>query len=71
LGNGRPQSVFSAASASGLGAGRLVKEIQPIGDRILFRRDRQLVDKAFGHEHIVRRADAAPKRGRNSRRFNP
>src|SRR5262249_51972413 len=52
-------------------AGGLVEESEPIGDRVLLRRRRQLVDEAFGHKHIVRRPDAAPERDRNARRLDP
>ena len=51
--------------------GDLVEERQPIGDRILLRRRRQLVHEAFGHEDVVRRPDAAPEGGRNARRLHP
>ena len=71
-GSGCPQPAFSAASVEhGLGARRLVEQRAPIGDRILLRRRRQLVDEALGHEDIVRRPDAAPEGGRNARRLHP
>ena len=66
-----PAGLFRGKLEDGLGAGRLVEESQPIGDRILLRRRRQFVHEAFGHEDIVRRPDAAPEGGRNARRLHP
>ena len=66
-----PAGLFRGKLEDGFGAGRLVEEGQPIGDRILLRRRRQFVHEAFGHEDIVRRPDAAPEGGRNARRFHP
>src|SRR5713101_5122529 len=66
-----PAGLFGGELEDGLGAGRLIEQRPPIGDRILFRRRRQLVHEAFGHEDVVRRPDAAPEGGRNAWRFHP
>ncbi len=66
-----PAGLFRGKLEDGFGARRLVKQGPPIGDRILLRCRRQFVHEAFGHEHIVRRPDAAPERGRNAGRFDP
>ena len=66
-----PAGLFRGKLEDGLGAGRLVEQRQPIGDRILLCRRRQFVHETFGHEDIVRRPDAAPERRRNARRLHP
>src|SRR5499427_4679352 len=50
-----PAGLLGGVRKHGLGARRLVEESEPIRHRILLRRDRELIHKAFGHEHIVRR----------------
>src|SRR5205823_14631418 len=65
-----PAGLFRREIEDSLGARRLIEERPPIGDGILLRRCRQLVDEAFGHEDIVRWPDAAPERCRNARTFH-
>src|SRR6184192_613586 len=45
-----PARLFRGKFKDGFGAGRLVEESPPIGDRILLRRRRQFVHEAFGHK---------------------
>ena len=66
-----PAGLFRGKLEDSFGARRLVEERPPIGDRILLRRGRQLVDEAFGHKDIVRRPDAAPEGGRNAGGLDP
>ena len=63
-----PQPDLSAASASTLPL--VLKEREPVFDRVLLRRRRQLIYEAFGHEDVVRRTDTAPERGQNPRWLN-
>src|SRR5262249_16087091 len=62
-----PAGLFSGKIKHRLGAWRLVEQRPAIRNRVLFCRGRHLVDEALGHEHIVRGADAATERGRNTR----
>ena len=62
-----PQPDLSAASAS---TALVLKEREPVFDRVLLRRRRQLIYEAFGHEDVVRRTDTAPERGQNPRWLN-
>src|SRR5262249_22358272 len=64
-----PAGFFRSQLEDCLGAGRFVEQCSPIGDWILLRRCRQLVDEAFGHEDVVGGPDAAPEGGRNARRL--
>jgi hypothetical protein len=62
--------VFRGKLEHGFGAGRVVEEGQPIGDRVLLRGRCQLVHEAFHHENVVGRPDTAPERRWNARRFD-
>src|SRR5262249_56676060 len=64
-----PASFFRSQLEDSLGAGGLAEQSSPIGDWILLRCYRQLVDEALGHKDIVRGPDAAPEGGRNARRL--
>ena len=66
-----PARLVGSERKHGLGSQVLLEQREPVGDRILPCRRRQLIHEAFGHEHIVRRADAAPERGGNTRRLHP
>src|SRR5262245_43534243 len=66
-----PAGLFRGKREDRFGARCLVEQGQPIGGRILFRRSRELIHEAFGHEDIVRRPDAAPEGRRNARLFHP
>jgi hypothetical protein len=66
-----PASLFRGKLEDSFGSERLVEESPPIGDRILLRRGRQLVDEAFDHKDIVRRPDAAPEGGWNAGGLDP
>src|SRR5262249_9146619 len=65
-----PASFFRSKLEDPLCAGGFAEQSSPIGDWILLRRYRQLVDEAFGHEDVVRGPDAAPEGGRNARRLH-